>query len=177
MVDVYADNTLLRTLSYKSREWLTITVSFTEPSSYKVMIDNQVAAEGTIVNTAASGLATLRLGTADGPGYHLSVPVVFYVDSFTVKSGLLLSDNSQALSTKFPGLITVQQGNIHITNMDPSIQQIRVFSVDGRQLFNQHFSNENPGDLMIRITGKDNMLLVMIVDSQGRAFTRKIIRY
>ena len=110
VVDVYADATFIRTLSYKTREWLTVTVSFTEPSAYKVTIDNVVAAEGTIVNTASSGLTAIRLGTLDGPGYHASVPAVFYVDNFAVKTGMLLSDENIALTNEFPCSISIQQG-------------------------------------------------------------------
>jgi Leucine-rich repeat (LRR) protein len=176
VVDLYSDATFIKTLSYKSREWLTVSVNFTDPSAYKVMIDNVVAAEGTIVNTAPSGLNSIRLGTLDGPGYHASAPTVFYVDNFAVKSGMLLSDDSRILTPEFPGLITVQQGNIHITNIDTSIKQIRVFSIDGRLLYDQHFLYENPGDLFIRTAGKGNMLIIQLYDNQGRAFTCKVVQ-
>ena len=89
---------------------------------------------------------------------------------------MLLSDDSRILTPEFPGLITVQQGNIHITNIDTSIKQIRVFSIDGRLLYDQHFLYENPGDLFIRTAGKGNMLIIQLYDNQGRAFTCKVVQ-
>ncbi len=175
IIGIYKDATLLRTMTYKSREWLTVSIGFTEPSGYYLAIDGTTVTEGTFVNTAQSGITSIRLGTVDGPGYYAKVPAVFYVDNFSIAIGHPLSTDSRLLQAFYPGRVIVGQGNISVKNIDPTIRCIRVYSTDGRQLYGHDFPDSGASEINIRVPGQERMFIIVMYDSQGRAYPRKVL--
>jgi len=174
ILDVYLNDVLFKHTTFKVREWMKVSVSFTAPSDFKVYLDSQVISEGKDQNSGIPGLSGIRFGTRNGPGYYQSLPFVFYVDNFAITSGTALSADNPAFPAGFPAAIVPNGNQVILKDIAPSIRKVTILSSDGRLIHSCQFSGDGnvPHDIPIPIKG--NMIIVVLVDSSGRTFYKKI---
>ncbi len=171
-IEVYRGTTLVKYMTYKSREWIRVAVTYSSNADYKITIDTATAVEGKDGAPESPGITGIRFGTKDGPGNYQTLPIVYYIDNFLVLSGTVLSTSDIATGEPFPVQVSGYGGQLSLSGISPDICDIRVLASDGRLLWSSNRARM-PSEMKVPV--KEPFCILLLRDDSGKIFYKKIL--